>query len=366
MSITRRKFVCAGLGAVAAATLPGRVQAAESRPFKAIFINPGRSDEAFWVTVTNFMTAAAKELGIELDVAYGERDRFKTVEIAEARIKAAAPGDYILINNEQRTGGPIYEAAKAKKLKIFVAFSGFTDDETKDIGAPRSTYPNYLGALLPDNVAAGRAMAQGLIAAANKPVTMGAINGLTATPAAADREAGLQQALAEAKDVTFTQIVAADWTRESGQQRMAGFLQRYPHITAMWVANDPMALGAISALEAAGRHPGHDVVVCGLNWDAPAIKEIIDGRLALSAGGHFMAGGWALVMLRDYHDGIDFASSGGLIQSLPFGVIDRTTAEPWQKRFGGGDWSQIGFKRFSRSLNPGLKAYDFSPKTILG
>ena len=34
------------------------------------------------------------------------------------------------------------------------------------------------------------------------------------------------------------------------------------------------------------------------------------GELSALAGGHFMAGAWALVMLYDYAHGVDFASEG--------------------------------------------------------
>ena len=46
------------------------------------FINPGKSDEAYWVTVTQAMQAAAFKLDIALEVTYLERDHAKAVEVA--------------------------------------------------------------------------------------------------------------------------------------------------------------------------------------------------------------------------------------------------------------------------------------------
>ncbi|MFM8769829.1 MAG: sugar ABC transporter substrate-binding protein, partial [Rubrivivax sp.] len=40
---------------------------------RVAFINPGKSDEAFWVSATRAMQAAARDLGVQLEVRYAER-----------------------------------------------------------------------------------------------------------------------------------------------------------------------------------------------------------------------------------------------------------------------------------------------------
>ena len=61
-----------------------------------------------------------------------------------------------------------------------------------------------------------------------------------------------------------------------------------------------MALGAMEGVVAAGKSPGKDVFIGGLNWDPPALDKVKDGALVTTVGGHFMIGGWALVLLYDY------------------------------------------------------------------
>ena len=39
------------------------------------FINPGKSDEIYWVTATQSMQAAAKSLGMAFEVQYAQRGR---------------------------------------------------------------------------------------------------------------------------------------------------------------------------------------------------------------------------------------------------------------------------------------------------
>src|SRR5260370_36544565 len=48
------------------------------------FIDPGKSDEGYWVTATQGMQAAAESLGMTLEVQYAQREDLKTLESARA------------------------------------------------------------------------------------------------------------------------------------------------------------------------------------------------------------------------------------------------------------------------------------------
>ena len=47
-----------------------------------------------------------------------------------------------------------------------------------------------------------------------------------------------------------------DFARDKGRQVAETLLQAHPDVTAIYAHNDEMALGAIAALEAAGKKPG--------------------------------------------------------------------------------------------------------------
>lgn len=371
MKISRQQFLTGSLAGLAALALPsGLVSAAAQRPMRAIFVNPGRSNEDFWVSVSAVMRAAAADLAIHLDIVYGERSVLYTERVALERIAAAEPGDYLLVGNEQHSAGPILEAGLARGLKCLIVFNGFVGDEASRYGRPREKTPNFLGELLADNVAAGAEIARGLIAAARRagaPLNVVGINGNPETPAAADREIGLHQATVGIDKLTLGQVLTSDWTREEGRQRAVGLLDRYPDASIIWCANDPIALGALDAALQRGRQPGRDIFIGGLNWSSEALTEIQAGRLELSLGGHFLLGGWALVMLRDYHEGLDFAATpGGLSHSVPFSALDRGNVDNWLGRFGGANWSTIRFQRFSHYLSETRGPYDFSLPAVLG
>ncbi|MGH3714830.1 MAG: LacI family DNA-binding transcriptional regulator [Micromonosporaceae bacterium] len=78
-----------------------------------------------------------------------------------------------------------------------------------------------------------------------------------------DRLAGYRAALAGGERRSL--IAVGDFTRESGEQAMRQLLADDPQLDAVFVASDPMALGALRALYAAGRRVPEDVAVVGFD-----------------------------------------------------------------------------------------------------
>ena len=68
-----------------------------------------------------------------------------------------------------------------------------------------------------------------------------------------------------------------NFTRAEGKTVMEGFLQAYPDIDVVYAHNDDMGLGAIEAIEAAGKVPGKDIKIV-------SIDGVHDGMVALSEG----------------------------------------------------------------------------------
>ena len=84
--------------------------------------------------------------------------------------------------------------------------------------------------------------------------------------AAAERERGWRDAL-EAAGRPVPDLVRGDWTAASGHAAVAGFGDE---VTALFAANDQMALGALRALSDRGRRVPDDVAVVGFDDVADA------------------------------------------------------------------------------------------------
>jgi ABC-type sugar transport system substrate-binding protein len=68
-----------------------------------------------------------------------------------------------------------------------------------------------------------------------------------------------------------------------GMQVMENLLQRYPQIDVVLCSNDEMAMGAIEAIDAAGRMKATKVV--GIDANPDSSKSIQEGRLFASIDG---------------------------------------------------------------------------------
>ena len=336
--------------------------------FRATFINIGEP-ASFWDVYAAVIAAAADDLDIDLEILNARGDHLRMIELAREVAARPVRPDYFLINNEKGTAGRMLEAAAAFGLKTLVIMSTFDPPEMLRYGHPRQRYANFLGTLRPDNERAGFELACLLIEAARMrfaaPVRLLAISGAKATQAATDRNRGLEQALTLApEDVALGQLVHSEWRRDKASRQLAGLLRRWTDTRVIWAANDPMALGAMDAALARGLQPGRDVFIGGVNLNTEVLQLVRTGEMVASVGGHFLGGAWALVMLRDYHDGIDFASEG-LELVFPMGAIGRSNVDAYLKHLGDQRWEKIDFTRFSKALNPKLKQYEFTLEKVL-
>lgn len=100
--------------------------------------------------------------------------------------------------------------------------------------------------------------------------------GIAGTSAARERGEGFQQAVAAHKfNVLASQ--PADFDRTKGLNVMQNLLTAHPDVQAVFAQNDEMALGALRALQTAGKS---DVMVVGFDGTPDGEKAVNDGKLA--------------------------------------------------------------------------------------
>lgn len=341
------------------------------------FINPGKSDEVYWVTAAHAMESAARDLGVKLEVLYAERQHPRVLDFARqiiARPRQERP-DFVIFSNDYATGPELLRLFDAAGIKTFMAFSGISDPlDRKNTGQPRQHYKTWLGSIEPHAEEAGYLTAKALISkgreagamAADGKLHLLAISGDRSTPTSIRRGEGMRKAVSEAPDVVLDQEIFAAWNREKAAEQAEWLLQRYPAARLVWAGNDLMAFGAMQALEKRGGRVGRDVWFSGVNTSREAMEAVKSGRLTALSGGHFIAGAWAVVMLYDYANGRDFAGKDGLeLDQSMFALFSRAEAETFLNRYGEMNFDAVDFRRFSKVLNHRVKRYDFSFRQLL-
>ena len=138
-----------------------------------------------------------------------------------------------------------------------------TDVDDKDL---------VLCQVISDNVGAGRLAAEAL--GKVKPNAKLVILHLSTAKSCIDRVAGFKEGMKAFPGMKVLDTQEGKGSIEGGRPVMQDLLGRYPDLDAAFPINDPSALGAISAIEAAGKSGAVTVVsVDGSREAAAAIKE---------------------------------------------------------------------------------------------
>ncbi|MDX5372559.1 MAG: ABC transporter substrate-binding protein [Pseudomonadaceae bacterium] len=326
-----------------------------------LFLNPGFSNERFWVAYSDYMEDAAGDLGMRLEVLYGERDIANILRHAHEVLQRPHKPDYLIFVNEQYAGPELLRLFADSGVRLFALHSTLTAEQQALAGGPRGRYGNWLGSLVPNDEEAGYLMAKALIAQAAPGDELVAFSGVKNTPSATLREQGLHRALAEHPQIRLRQLLYGEWKRQRAYEQARVLLPRYPQVGLVWSTNDEMAFGVMQAAKEQGRQLRYTA----LNNSSQALQARSDGRFAVLATGHFILGGCALVMLHDHAAGLDFAERGGVEQMAHLlRLVDAREASRLKTRLQRADIG-LDFRAFSATRNPALKRYACSIDGLL-
>jgi ribose transport system substrate-binding protein len=106
------------------------------------------------------------------------------------------------------------------------------------------------------------------------------LEGTIGASPANDRKKGFDDAIkANAPGMVILASQSGDFARDKGRQVAETLLQAHSDATIVYAHNDEMALGAIAAIEAAGKVAGKDILVVSIDGEKDAVQAIIDGKM---------------------------------------------------------------------------------------
>lgn len=360
--LARRDLLRSGLAAaLLGVARPLRAQ----RRARVVFLNPGEAVERGagpqWPLAARFMTLAAQALGLELEVLYAERDHLMMLRQAEQVAQRGDAPDYVVIVNEKSTAPQMLDMLERSPARVLVIHNDLTPEQRRAGGNERERHARWIGSVVADNARGGWRLMEALYRAlgGREPHILG-ITGDPSTPVSHERAQGVQDFVDRTGRGRLLQLVHGNWTTADGEQKARVLLARYPQANVIWAANDSMALGALHAVP-----PGGAVLVGGMGGFPEALDSIAAGALTASAAGHYLIGGWAMVLLHDHFRGADFAEHGGAAQKLDFlYVVDRERVARYQQLVMRGP-EAIDYRAFSKVLNPKAGGYDFRLDALL-
>lgn len=335
--------------------------------FSVSYLTPAYEDSPFYITMGNIMRAVSEDLGIKFDMVYGKNSTLRAKRLGLDLIKSHKP-DYFLTGYYNDVSHDYLEYTKKTGTKIFFITAQPPASAYKIIGKPRQKYPQWIGQLTPNDKEYGYLLADKLIELAIKAglkddkgkVNIIALAGTENDIVSEQRVSGLAERIGQSNEAVLLHTALTGWVRDSSYKATLALLRQYPATHIVWAVSDDLAGGAIEAAEKLGRQPGSDILFGGMNLSQQAINNIEAGRQAVSIDGHFLEAAWALVMLYDYHHGVDFPSGTGYIFNTKPYVLTIENVQFYKENFLITDWNKIDFRRLSKRLHPEMGKYDFS------
>jgi inositol transport system substrate-binding protein len=176
---------------------------------------------------------------------------------------------------------------KVDAIVVIPANTDAADPMTKaaqDAGIPL-VYVNRLPSNLPegvsyvgsDSIQAGIMQAEWLAEKLGGKGNVVIMNGNLAQEAAQKRTEGEKQVFAKFPDIKVIKEDTGNWSRDQGLALMENWLASGDQIDAVASNNDEMAIGAIQAIDAAGKLG--EILVGGVDASPDALQEMDKGRL---------------------------------------------------------------------------------------
>lgn len=113
----------------------------------------------------------------------------------------------------------------------------------------------------------------------SEPVNIVELQGTTGSAPALDRQSGFAEAIKANPNLKIVKTQTGDFKRADGKTVMETFLQSTPDIDVLYAHNDDMGLGAIEAIEAAGKKPGTDIKIITVDAVKDGMTALADGKI---------------------------------------------------------------------------------------
>lgn len=219
-------------------------------------------DNPFFVTLRDGAQQKADELGYELIVLDSQNDSAKEYSNVQDVLQQGI--SLLLIN-------PVDSDAVANAVKL--ANDADIPVITLDRGANGGEVVTHIAS---DNVAGGKMAGEYIVQQLGGEGKVVQLEGIPGASSARDRGTGFMEAV-EGTEIELVASQPADFDRTKGMTVMQNILQAQPEIDAIFAQNDEMALGAIQAIESAGRQ---GIMVVGFDAIDDALQAIKDGKMA--------------------------------------------------------------------------------------
>ena len=226
--------------------------------------------ESGWrLAETKSIQSEAEKRGIDLKTADGQGKQEK--QISDLNTFIAQGVDAIILAPIVKTGWDnVLKRAKREGIPVVLV----------DRGVEVSDESLYTTLIASDFVEEGRMAAEWLAKKLDGKGNIVELQGTAGSDPAIERKRGFEEGIASYPEMKITKSQTGDFERGEGKKVMGRFLKTgSDEIDAVYAHNDDMAIGAILAIEEAGKKPGTDILVVSIDGMGYAFEAIVEGKL---------------------------------------------------------------------------------------
>lgn len=279
MIFTRRSFLSLSAGGLATVSLTGLPAWAAELPklkqkdkYKVGFAQT-ESNNPWRLAQTQSMKDEAAKRGWQL--VYTDAAGSAAKQVADVRSMIAQKVDVILLApREEKPLVPAVMEAKQAGIPLFCIDRSVDASQAK---AGRD-YVAFIGS---DFVKEGHMAAEAFAKATGGKAKIIELQGTIGSSPANDRMKGFKDGLAAYPDMQIIASQSGDFARDKGRQVFETLYQAHPDATAVYGHNDEMTMGAIAAMEAAGKVPGKDLMLVSIDGTKDCAQAVADGKVAV-------------------------------------------------------------------------------------
>ena len=299
MIITRRTLLAGSAAGAATLAFGSRAFAAlpklEKKDKYKVGFAQTESNNPWRLAETKSMKDEAARLGYQL--IYTDAASSAAKQASDVNSMIAQGVDAIFLPpREDKPLVPVVMAAKNAGIPVFL----IDRDVDHAMAKPGVDYVTFIGS---DFIEEATRIGEWLVKNANGKSKIIELEGTTGASAATDRKKGFDDFIAKHPDFKILASQDGDFTRDKGRQVAETLLQAHPDADIIYAHNDEMALGAIAALEAAGKKPGKDVLIVSIDGEKEGVQAIIDGKIGAICACSPLFGPKAFQTMADYAAG---------------------------------------------------------------
>ncbi|MFP3122289.1 sugar ABC transporter substrate-binding protein [Ectobacillus funiculus] len=216
------------------------------------------------------MKAAAKDKDVDLKMVDAKNDSGKQLSQVETFITQGV--DAIIINPVDTSAvGPMLDEAKDANIPVVIVNRMPSEKDMKKIYA-------FVGS---ESIQSGTMQMEKVADMLGGKGNVAIMTGELGSEAQIKRTEGNKNVVKKNPDMKIIREATGNFQRSEGMKLMENWVQSGDKINAVVANNDEMAIGAIMALEAAGKL--NDVIVAGIDGTPDALDYVKSGKLKVSA-----------------------------------------------------------------------------------